>query len=86
LTWNIEGSGQPRFQVSLLEINAEPAIHLTGPRLDWILKELFSKIADICVAPFYPQLHMGEEHTQGDEANTCLKKCLDVQVRGAGGW
>jgi tubulin---tyrosine ligase len=59
---------------------------LTGPRLDWILKELFSEIADSCVAPFYPQLHVEGAQTQGDKKNACLKKCLDLQVRGAGGW
>ncbi|KAG6911843.1 hypothetical protein DXG01_000090 [Tephrocybe rancida] len=33
--------GEPKLQVKLLEINAEPAIELTGPRLTWILEDLF---------------------------------------------
>ncbi|KAI0724450.1 hypothetical protein C8T65DRAFT_691499 [Cerioporus squamosus] len=36
-------SGQ--FQVNLLEVNSEPAIELTGPRLTWILEDLFKSIA-----------------------------------------
>ncbi|KAG6878429.1 hypothetical protein C0993_007030 [Termitomyces sp. T159_Od127] len=40
-------SGQPQFQVKLLEINAEPAIELTGPRLTWILEDLFVSIGKI---------------------------------------
>jgi tubulin---tyrosine ligase len=43
----------PAFHVSILELNAEPAIHLTGPRLGWILEELFDEIANTCVAPFF---------------------------------
>ncbi|KAG5353244.1 hypothetical protein C0989_008979 [Termitomyces sp. Mn162] len=34
-------SNKPQLQVKLLEINAEPAIELTGPRLTWILEDLF---------------------------------------------
>ncbi|KAL1741482.1 tubulin-tyrosine ligase family-domain-containing protein [Schizophyllum fasciatum] len=41
------------FLVKLLEINAEPAIELTGPRLAWILKDLFVAIGERCVAPFF---------------------------------
>ncbi|KAJ7900016.1 tubulin-tyrosine ligase, partial [Mycena olivaceomarginata] len=44
---------QPRFQVALLEINAEPAIELTGPRLSWILQDLFTAIGEVCVQPFF---------------------------------
>lgn len=84
LTWNFRGQGKPSFQISLLELNAEPAIHLTGPRLDWILKELFSEIAETCVAPFFPQVHVETAQRKGDKS--CLRSCLDVQVRGAGGW
>ncbi|KAJ3516777.1 hypothetical protein NLJ89_g899 [Agrocybe chaxingu] len=41
------------FQVKILEINAEPAIELTGPRLTWILEDLFISIAEVCVRPFF---------------------------------
>ncbi|KAG6832481.1 hypothetical protein H0H92_001527 [Tricholoma furcatifolium] len=41
-----------KFQVKLLEINAEPAIELTGPRLTWILEDLFQSIGRVCVQPF----------------------------------
>ncbi|CDO72339.1 hypothetical protein BN946_scf184977.g36 [Trametes cinnabarina] len=42
-----------KFQVNLLEVNSEPAIELTGPRLTWILEDLFKAIARKCVAPFF---------------------------------
>ncbi|GJE98096.1 tubulin-tyrosine ligase-like protein [Phanerochaete sordida] len=42
-----------RFRVSLLEANAEPAIEMTGPRLTWVLEDLFCAIARVCVVPFF---------------------------------
>ena len=57
----------------LLEINSEPAIELTGPRLTWILEDLFAGIAGIAVG--HP-----------DKVGEHLFKCLDVEVRGERGW
>ena len=42
-----------RFSVKLLEINAEPAIEMTGKRLQWILEDLFEAISRTCVVPFF---------------------------------
>ncbi|KAJ3567362.1 hypothetical protein NP233_g6410 [Leucocoprinus birnbaumii] len=50
------------FQVKILEINAEPAIELTGPRLTWILEGLFDSIANVCVEPFIKRKHVSEIH------------------------
>ncbi|KAG9053677.1 hypothetical protein FS842_007479, partial [Serendipita sp. 407] len=47
VTYNPAINDRP-FQVHLLELNAEPAIHLTGPRLEWILEELFNEISHTC--------------------------------------
>lgn len=71
------------YQVQLLEINAEPAIELTGPRLTWILEDLFLAIGEVCVSPFFS--------TEGFPATSklvhgdLLQKCLDVDVRGSNG-
>ena len=62
-----------KLQPYLLEINSEPAIELTGPRLAWILEDLFASIADIALG----YLDKVDEH---------LLKCLDVEVRGERGW
>ena len=67
----------------LLEMNAEPAIELTGPRLTWILEDLFVAIGQVCVAPFfrraqattrtdlqqskYEKVVAGDENWDGDE-------------------
>lgn len=69
-------SGQPQFQVKLLEINAEPAIELTGPRLTWILEDLFVSIGKVCVEPFVS----GKRETNGwevEETQHHLIKVLD---------
>lgn len=42
-----------RFQVIILEVNSEPAIEMTGPRLRWILEDLFDHIANFAVQPFF---------------------------------
>ncbi|KAF5337059.1 hypothetical protein D9611_003322 [Ephemerocybe angulata] len=68
-----------RFQVQLLEVNSEPAIELTGPRLTWILEDLFKNIADTCVKPFFG-LKEGEEWAVG-ETRSHMKKCLDFETR-----
>lgn len=69
-----------RFQVKLLEINAEPAIEMTGPRLTWILEDLFKSIARTCVEPFFSPSSEREDWPVG-ETRSHLKKCLDVQTR-----
>lgn len=75
--------------MSVLELNAEPAIHLTGERLSWILEELFEGIARTCVAPFFASVGTGT-HTRKSakvgDMNHGLKCCLATEVRGAGGW
>ncbi|KAJ7785987.1 tubulin-tyrosine ligase [Mycena metata] len=73
-------ASQPRFQVSLLEINAEPAIELTGPRLSWILRDLFAAISKVCVDPFFNPKPKGVEWAVGDTRHGLIK-CLDVEVR-----
>ncbi|VDB86489.1 unnamed protein product [Peniophora sp. CBMAI 1063] len=78
------GASTPYFQVKLLEINAEPAIELTGPRLTWILEDLFKSIAEVAVLPF---LEPGKtEDWAVGETKHHLRKCLDTEVRGAAGW
>lgn len=85
------------FTVQLLEINSEPAIELTGPRLTWILEDLFVAIAKLIVQPFI-QRKSNNESAELSEAEIMdgdmwmggerfgLRKCLDMEVRGAGGW
>ncbi|KAF9044867.1 tubulin-tyrosine ligase [Hymenopellis radicata] len=46
-------SSSPTIQVHLLEFNSEPAIELTGPRLTWILEDLFVAMGKVCVEPFF---------------------------------
>ncbi|KAJ7102237.1 tubulin-tyrosine ligase [Mycena belliarum] len=71
----------PRFQVKLLEINAEPAIELTGPRLSWILQDLFTAIAKVCVEPFFNPNTVEAEWSVGENRHGLIK-CLDEEVRG----
>lgn len=70
------------FQVKLLEINAEPAIELTGPRLAWILEELFLDIGNVCVGPFFDvdAAHKDSQWPVG-ETRRNLIKCLETEVR-----
>ena len=77
-----EGS---KLQPYLLEINSEPAIELTGPRLMWILEDLFESIARVVVEP---HLNTGEPLERGEalEKDRHLVKCLDIEVRGERGW
>ncbi|KAI9445132.1 TTL-domain-containing protein [Lactarius indigo] len=70
-----------QFQVKLLEINAEPAIELTGPRLTWILEDLFKAMARVCVDPFVRDSPV-EAWPVGDTKHN-LKKCLETKVRGS---
>lgn len=76
------------FQVHLLEVNSEPAIELTGPRLTWILQDLFKSMARTCVAPFFSASNDAEKKDDWavGEVREHLRKCLQVEVRGAGGW
>ncbi|KAH7344667.1 hypothetical protein B0J17DRAFT_623996 [Rhizoctonia solani] len=67
-----------KFQVHLLEINAEPAIELTGARLNWILVDLFKGIAHTCVKPFFEDT---KPTSNIDQANQWLRKCLDIETR-----
>ena len=79
------GTTTPCFQVKLLEINAEPAIELTGPRLTWILEDLFKSMAEVAVRPF---ANIGQtiDDWEVGETRHYLRKCLDTEVRGAAGW
>ncbi|CAA7266591.1 unnamed protein product [Cyclocybe aegerita] len=71
------------FQVKILEINVEPAIELTGPRLTWILEELFISIAEVCVRPFFQPPSDGKEpNWKVGEMRHNLLKCLDESVQG----
>ncbi|CAE6430163.1 unnamed protein product [Rhizoctonia solani] len=72
-------SESSRFQVHLLEINAEPAIELTGARLNWILVDLFKGIAHTCVKPFFEDIKPTSDPDQG--SNQWLRKCLDIETR-----
>ncbi|KAJ4486325.1 tubulin-tyrosine ligase [Lentinula aciculospora] len=75
-------------QVKLLEINAEPAIELTGPRLTWILEDLFVDIGKACVAPFFaesssiPTNPTVQDHFNWPvgETRRNLMKCLETEV------
>ncbi|TRM65765.1 tubulin-tyrosine ligase family-domain-containing protein [Schizophyllum amplum] len=62
------------FTVKLLEVNAEPAIELTGPRLAWILEDLFVAMARRCVQPFFEE---GSEAEEEDGAALTLKKTVE---------
>lgn len=75
----------PLYQVKLLEINAEPAIELTGPRLTWILEDLFVSIATVCVKPFLEGKSIAEVDEGWDlgETRHNLIKCLEAKVRGS---
>lgn len=76
----VSHSSQQSFQVKILEINAQPAIELTGPRLEYILQDLFQSIAKVCVEPFFvPQSK--EPWAVGDRRKHFIK-CLDQDIRG----
>lgn len=77
-----EGS---KLQPYLLEINSEPAIELTGPRLKWILEDLFRGIARLVVEP---HLQGGKklERDETLEENRYFLECLNVKVRGERAW
>ena len=87
VTHHDEPTASRRFHVSLLEVNSEPAIELTGPRLTWILEDLFCTIGKVCVEPFFKD---GEDKRWSNwpvgETREHFRKCLDIQVRGEKGW
>ncbi|KAF8309555.1 hypothetical protein DL93DRAFT_2062864 [Clavulina sp. PMI_390] len=80
----------PKFTISLLELNAEPAIELTGARLQWILESMFSGVCKACVAPFFSVPTKDVDDNTGEwkvgATRHGLYKCLSVSVRGAEGW
>ncbi|KAI0274711.1 tubulin-tyrosine ligase [Gloeopeniophorella convolvens] len=76
----VPSSPQFKIQVKLLEINAEPAIELTGPRLTWILEDLFKSMAQVCVDPFIRDVPL--ETWAVGETRHFLRNCLQAKVRG----
>jgi tubulin--tyrosine ligase len=66
-------------------MNSEPAIELTGPRLTWILEDLFASIARVVVEPHLSATEpsRGGKSLEGDRH---FFRCLDVEVRGEMGW
>ncbi|KAG5644743.1 hypothetical protein DXG03_007872 [Asterophora parasitica] len=71
--------GASKYQVKLLEINAEPAIELTGPRLTWILEGLFTAIGKVCIEPFLAQKK--EEQWAVRETRYHFVKALHEEIR-----
>ncbi|CAK5265285.1 unnamed protein product [Mycena citricolor] len=77
-----DSEADSRFNVSLLEINAEPAIELTGPRLSWILSDLFDAMAKTCVQPFFDSSKQLDGMSWAVGANRDgLIKCFEQEVR-----
>ncbi|KAF9452618.1 tubulin-tyrosine ligase [Macrolepiota fuliginosa MF-IS2] len=78
-------SEESPFQVKILEVNAESAIELTGPRLTWILEDLFVSIARVCIDPFTKERNLSELQGSWEVGQTKehFIKCLDKAVRGA---
>ncbi|KAI0757105.1 tubulin-tyrosine ligase [Daedaleopsis nitida] len=85
VTHDPSANASQKYQVKLLEVNSEPAIELTGPRLTWILEDLFKGIAKICVEPFFGQDRMDQTTGIGGTKEN-LRLCLNLQVRGSQGW
>ena len=77
-----ENAGK-KYHVKILELNAEPAIELTGPRLTWILEDLFGSIARVCVEPFFSDKGDTEPWAVG-EVRYNLLKCMDDKIRSPG--
>lgn len=74
-------SNATSYEVKLLEINAEPAIELTGPRLTWILEDLFVSIGSTCVKPFLEGERLDGGWELGETRHNLIK-CLEEKVRG----
>ncbi|KAF9458209.1 tubulin-tyrosine ligase [Collybia nuda] len=69
------------YQVKLLEINAEPAIELTGPRLTWILEELFESIGKVCVEPFVLKRDSDVDIWKVGDTYHHMIKCYEKGIR-----
>jgi tubulin---tyrosine ligase len=67
-----------RFNVSLLEFNAEPAIEMTSLRLRWILEELFQRIAEVAVKPFVSGESLDSQAADGGPKH--LECCLSIEL------
>lgn len=77
------------FKLSILELNAEPAIENTGPRLRWVLEELFYGMGTACVRPFFaPKLSECDEAVAWHVGQTQhgLLKCLEEEIRARNAW
>ncbi|KAJ3895073.1 tubulin-tyrosine ligase [Lentinula edodes] len=81
---------EAKIEVKLLEINAEPAIELTGPRLAWILEDLFVDIGKVCVEPFFAKnsssvqagaISSNDSDWPVGETRRNLIKCIETEVR-----
>ncbi|KIY45403.1 TTL-domain-containing protein, partial [Fistulina hepatica ATCC 64428] len=85
VSYNGESSPHSPFSVCILEVNSEPAIELTGPRLSWILEDLFETIAKVCVEPFFSSELDVEDCAPARWTTAATEyhfiKCLDEQVR-----
>ncbi|KIY72743.1 tubulin-tyrosine ligase [Cylindrobasidium torrendii FP15055 ss-10] len=68
------------MQVSLLEFNSEPAIELTGPRLAWILEDLFATIGKVCVSLFFSTAKDDNEEWTVGETKHEFTKCLEKDL------
>ena len=73
-----------KYQVHILEVNSEPAIQNTVPRLTWILEDLYKEMARHFVSPFF-NTEQESSWTIG-ETRDHLRKCLSTEVRGVSGW
>ncbi|KAF8640412.1 hypothetical protein AX17_000078 [Amanita inopinata Kibby_2008] len=69
------------FIVKLLEINAEPAIELTGSRLSWIIEDLFTAIGKVCVDPFFSAKSYEDTTWLVGDTSNHLIKCMEERVR-----
>ncbi|KAF8832484.1 hypothetical protein HHX47_DHR1001769 [Lentinula edodes] len=83
-------ANESKIKVKLLEINAEPAIELTGPRLAWILEDLFADIGKVCVEPFFAKqsssvqadaISSNDSDWPVGETRRNLVKCMETEVR-----
>ena len=80
VTHNLSEGHDRRFVVSLLELNSEPAIEMTGAQLRWVLQELFVAISRNFVAPFF-RCTKGARSDEEDGGEQLLKLCLELDIR-----
>lgn len=84
VTYSPSPNSNRKYQVHILEVNSEPAIENTGPRLTWILEDLFKEMGRHFVSPY---INAKQESTWAvGETRDHLRKCLSAEVRGVGGW